>query len=114
MKKFLIIYYAPQEIRQQMAVLTPEQQRAQISAWTAWAQNCGNMLLDFGAPLLNGKLIMAGGTVFDSISEVTGYSLLQAPDGASVVEALKNHPHFQSGDQCRIEMLEMAVLPSMS
>ena len=37
MSKFMVLYRAPESVREQMANATPEQRQAGLEAWRAWA-----------------------------------------------------------------------------
>jgi hypothetical protein len=49
--RFLVVYNSPVSARQQMAAATPEQAKAGMEAWIAWAQKAGGAVIDLGTPL---------------------------------------------------------------
>jgi hypothetical protein len=51
MAKFMVLYLADQSARDQMAQGTPDQRKAGMDAWMAWASSAGKMIVDLGAPL---------------------------------------------------------------
>ena len=56
-----------------MTNVTPEEMQKGMEPWMAWAERCGDSLVDMGAPLGGGqKLTKSGSTPSDK--EVTGYS----------------------------------------
>ena len=112
MKKFLIVYHATADAMEQMAKLTPEQQKAGMDPWMSWAKECGSALVDLGTPLANGKSLTPQGAV-GSRKEVTGYSIMQADSMDRVLGLLKKHPHFMMPGQCSIEVHEALALPGM-
>ena len=44
MKKFLVLYRAPNTSFEQMMKATPEQQKAGMDAWMAWGQQAGGAI----------------------------------------------------------------------
>jgi hypothetical protein len=83
MKKFLVIYHAPQSFLDGMANATPEDHQKGMEPWMAWAARCGSSLVDMGAPLVGGqKLSQSGSSASDK--QVVGYSILQAEDMAGI------------------------------
>ncbi len=113
MKKFIVIYHATNEAMKQMANATSEQQKAGMEAWMKWAQQCGNKLVDMGAPLMGGQSLGADGKHKNSAKEVTGYSVLQARDMKEAIALLQGHPHFGMPDLCTIEVHETMPIPEM-
>ena len=110
MKKFIVIYHAPAEAMAQMANATPEQKMEGMKPWMAWAERCGDQLVDLGAPLFGGQRLSPDGTSQNSARDVSGYSILQAVDMAGVKALLKGHPHLQWTGGCDIEVHECASM----
>jgi len=91
-----------------MAKATPEQSKAGMDAWMAWAKKAGSAVVDLGAPLgesavLEGK----GGPGF-----LGGYSLVQAESLAAAKKIFVGHPHFEAPGGA-IELLEVLSIPGM-
>jgi hypothetical protein len=105
MSKFLVLYRATSTAAEQMASGTPEQARAGMEAWMAWAQRAGEAVVDLGAPL---AVVEAGGDAGDPVG---GYSILQADDAEALVKVLDGHPHAAMGGT--IEILEFLSMPGM-
>ena len=113
MKKFIVIYHAPDEAsKKKAASFTSEQMKEGMKSWMDWAQKCGMGLVDIGRPLANGMKVTKDG-VSKSLKEVMGYSVLQAETMEEAVAMLKNHPHNQWVDGCSIEVHESTPLPGM-
>lgn len=112
MKKFIVIYHAPMEAAQKMAMATPEEAKKGMEPWMAWAQKIGSGMVDMGTPLGNGMVVTKSGTN-PSQKEVVGYSILQANNMDEAVEMLKGHPHLDWVDGCSIEVHEGLPLPGM-
>lgn len=110
MSRFLVVYHAPTAVMDQMASMSPEQQKAGMDAWMTWAKSCGDALVDLGMPLANGKSVTPAGTV-GSDKEVCGFSVMQADSMDNVIGLLKTHPHFMMPGQCSIEVHEAMPLP---
>jgi hypothetical protein len=112
MKKYVVVYHAPEDVMAQMAMATPEQAKAGMEAWMAWAKRCGAALVDLGAPLAHGKSLTSSGAT-RSTKQVCGYSVMQADSMDTVIGLLKTHPHFMTPGQCSIEVHEAQALPGM-
>lgn len=111
MKKFLVLYQAPVSAREQLARATPEQAKAGMDAWMAWANKAGKSIVEMGMPLGSGKELQ-GSTVKEGKTTVTGYSILQCDSVDSVTKLLKDHPHLKMPN-FSIELLEFLPLPGM-
>jgi hypothetical protein len=111
MKKFLVLYRAPTSSFEQMKAATPEQQKAGMDAWMAWAKKSGPSIVDMGAPL--GKSLRV---TKDNSSPITndfgGYSILQAESKEALAQNLKGHPHFMTPEGF-IEIIELMPVPGM-
>jgi len=110
MKKFIVVYYAPQEAMEKMASANPEEMAEGMKPWMDWKERCGEGLVDMGTPLGGGKK-MTGSGVADSDKGVVGYSILQAENMDGAVKILKDHPHLQWTEGCQIEVYESMPLP---
>jgi len=111
MKKFIVLYHTPPEAQEQTAAPSPEEMEEGMKPWMAWAEKCGDHLVDLGNPLVNGKNIDVKGNVRDSIRQVSGYSILRAEDVEQARSLLNNHPHLSWHDGCEIELHEVMPLP---
>ncbi len=113
MKKFIVTYHAPAEATAQMADPTPEQMEEGMKPWIAWAEKCGDQLVDLGTPLMGGQLLRTDGSSSDSQREVTGYSILQANSMEEAKALMDDHPHLGWNKGCQIEIHESVPLPGM-
>ncbi|MEQ8470177.1 MAG: YciI family protein [Marinoscillum sp.] len=109
MKKFLVIYHAPQSVVEQMAQATPEQRAESMKPWMEWKEALGDKMLDLGAPLFGGQKLNPNGSVAPSQKEVTGYSMIQAGDMEEAKSLLEGHPHLAAGG-CEIEVHEAMAM----
>ena len=57
MKKFLILYKSSASAMEQMAKSTPEQAKAGMEMWMAWAGKAGPAIVDLGAPVGNAHAV---------------------------------------------------------
>lgn len=112
MKKFVVIYYASAAATKQMEGKGPEEMKKGMEPWMAWAEKCGDRLVDMGTPLGNGKNVTSSGSS-GSDRNVVGYSILQAEGMEKAVEMLKNHPHLGWAAGCELEVYESLPLPKM-
>lgn len=109
MPKFLVLYHSPASFREQMADATPEEMKAGMEAWMAWAGRAGDGLADLGSPLAGAMRVEQGSTTADG-GDVAGYSILQADSADAAAELLADHPHLQMPANS-IEVLEFMPTP---
>jgi len=111
MKKFLVLYKAPTASFEQMMKATPEQQKAGMEAWMAWAGKAAGTIVEMGAPL--GKSLRVTPKEVSPIkNDLGGYSILQGESKEAVAETLKGHPHFMTPDGF-LEIIEIMPVPGM-
>ncbi|MFH1591118.1 MAG: hypothetical protein ABIC95_04270 [archaeon] len=110
MKKFIVLYYSSPSAMEKMKESNPEDKKKEMEGWMQWAKNCGDGLVDMGAPLGNGQQVTADGSSASG-SKVTGYSVLQADDMEKAVAMLQGHPHLGWSDGCEIEIHECMQMP---
>ena len=111
MKKYVVIYHAPQDFMEQSASNDPAEMEKGMEDWMVWAKNCGDKLVDMGLPLMGGKRLLPDGTSDNSSREVCGYSVLQAENMEEAKELLKGHPHLAWNGACEIEVHEAMPMP---
>ena len=109
MTKFIVLYRSALSARDQMASATPEQAKAGMEAWMAWAGKAGDAIVDLGAPLEGAAQIGAGSTAGGQ-AQITGYSILQAESVDALASILDAHPHLQMPGSS-IEVLEFLPTP---
>ena len=96
MKKYIVIYHAPEELMAQSANASPEDMDKGMEDWMKWAAKCGDQLIDLGNPLMGGQKLSPDGNSQSSTRGVAGYSILQAADMDDVKSLLIGHPHLAS------------------
>jgi hypothetical protein len=111
MKKFLVLYKAPQAAFDQMKKATPEQQKAGMDAWTGWSKKAQSQIVDMGAPLGKSMRVTPGGAS-PTTNDLGGYSVMQAESKEALAESMKNHPHFMMKDGF-VEIVELMPMPGM-
>jgi hypothetical protein len=109
MKKFLVLYKSSVPASEQMKGATPEQMKAGMDLWMAWAKKAGNAIVDLGSPVGN-PMKLTGGSVAPSDSQDGGFSILQADSSKKLAELLKDHPHFKAPG-ASIETFEFLQMP---
>jgi hypothetical protein len=107
MKKFLVLYKAPQASFDQMMKAPPEQQKAGMDAWMAWSQRTGHPLVDLGAPLGKTLKVTPAGAS-PTKNDLGGYSMMQGESKEAVGALLEDHPHLMTPDGT-IEVMPMPV-----
>jgi hypothetical protein len=111
MTKFFVLYNSPVSAAEMMANATPEETKAGMDAWMAWAQKNGESLVDFGLPLGSSMHIEAGSASPGS-SQASGYSIVQTESLDSAAKMLEDHPHLQTQGGS-IDVLECLPMPGM-
>ncbi len=101
MSKFIVLYTSDASSEEQVQQ-SADGGETEMREWMAWGEKTGPALLDFGAPLHNGRHLGSAG-VQASTAKVTGYSFIEAADADAAVALLAEHPHLKNGD---IEVLE--------
>lgn len=109
MPKYVVLYAAPVSASDQMENNDPAMAAEVMKAWTDWATNVGDGMVDLGLPVGNGRKVTSSGAS-DASTEVAGYSILQASDMDSALGLLKVHPHLQMPG-ASIEVYETLDLP---
>jgi hypothetical protein len=112
MKKFLVLYHSSASAREQMAQGTPEQMKAGMDMWMAWAGKHKASLVDLGQPVGPGKHLSKPGVVENAKETIGGYSIVQAGSLDEAVKAFHEHPHFHAPNGS-ITVLEMMPIPGM-
>lgn len=111
MKKYLVLYRSTVSGADQIANATPEQAKAGMEAWMAWAQRAGSGIVDLGHPV--GHPHYFSGPPSSSASHhIGGFSILQAEDEGALRILLVGHPHLQVPG-ASIEALEVLSIPGM-
>ena len=110
MKKFIVFYQAPASAMAKMAESTPEQKEEGMKVWYAWRDSLGDKLIDFGTPLMQGRRLEPNGSIKDSRSEVTGYSIFNAASKEEAESLLSSHPHLNWTDGVALEVHECIPL----
>jgi hypothetical protein len=103
MSKFMILYRAPNYAREQMENATPEQRRAGLEAWRAWASRVDYAIADLGSPLAHTTHVGPGAASTDGVA---GYTILQAGSAEEVETILDGHPHLTMPG-ASVEVLEI-------
>lgn len=109
MKKFLVLYKASRSGFEQMMKATPEQQKAGMDAWMAWAEKASSFVVDLGAPLGKTLKVTPDGPS-PTRNDLGGYSIMQGESKEALAEKLKGHPHFMMKDGF-IEIVELMAMP---
>ncbi len=110
MKKFIVIYNAPATAMAKMATATPAEKAKGMKPWMAWKDSLGDRLLEMGSPFMPGHRIRPGGESEASGTEITGYSLIQAPDLDEAKSLVAEHPHLAWTDGCTIDLHEFVPM----
>jgi hypothetical protein len=102
--KFMVLYLAPVSAEQQINV-SPEEMKKGMEPWMAWYKKSGKAIVDVGTPLGKGMCVDKKGNCKGQ-SQVTGCSIVQAKDMATVKAMVADHPHLMM-PKASIEVFEM-------
>ena len=108
MQKYLVLYHASSAAMQAMMDFRSEDMTAIMESWKAWAERCGDGLVDM-SPLSPGGRMTASGSSANEMGVVT-YSVLQAENMEAAQALLADHPHLGNAG-CEIEVYETMSLP---
>jgi len=111
MKKFMVLYRAPQASFEKMMKATPEEQKAGMDAWMAWGNKAKASIVDMGAMLGKTMKVTPAGAS-PSRNDIGGYSILQGESKEAVAASLKGHPHFMTPDGF-IDVSDIVEVPGM-
>ena len=111
MTRFMVIYNSQMSAAEVMANSTPEEMKAGMDAWMAWAQEHGDAIVDFGQPL-EARVHLESGTSTAGTNQASGYSILQSDSIDALTKALENHPHLHVAGNT-IDVLEVLPMPGM-
>jgi hypothetical protein len=109
MSKFMILYRAPASAREQMENATPEQRRAGLEAWRAWASRVDYAIADLGSPLAHTTHVGPGAASTDGVA---GYTILQAGSAEEVETILDGNPHLTMPG-ASVEVLEIIPMEDL-
>ena len=104
MARYIVFYVAPESWETKEGV-TPEDMQKGMEAWMAWAQRCGDSLVDMGGRLGGGSTITKSGTSPGG-TNVRGYSFLEAETLEAAQALLTGHPHLDWAEGYEIEVHE--------
>jgi hypothetical protein len=112
MARFLVLYNSKMSAAEVMANATPEEAKAGMDAWMAWAQTAGDAVVDLGAPL-GESLHLEPGTAGRGSNEASGYSIVEADSLDGAAKVLQDHPHLHVPGNT-IDVLEFLPMPGMA
>ena len=110
MNKYLVVYHAPLSYHEKVKEMKPEEKMAEMGKWHEWSENCGDAMVDMGAPLKGGMKVMKSSNKTGT-REVVGYSMIQAKSMDAAMEIMKSHPHLLQDNSCEIEIHEATPMP---
>jgi hypothetical protein len=100
----MVLYTNPTPAEAQLN-MSPEEVTKGMEPWNAWFKKSGNTIVDIGTPLTNAQRLTKKSSD-KCMTEVTGYSILQAENMEAAKAMLSDNPHFKM-PEAGIEVLEM-------
>ena len=108
MTKFILLYNGPATPMEQM---TPEQGQAVMEKWQAWIERVGGALIDVGAPMANGEVVVDDGSP-GAATQLNGYTIVEADDTNAVRALLDGHPFLSDhSGRFSVEIHELLPVP---
>lgn len=111
MKKFMVFYNSPKTAMELMKDPDSAESKAMMVAWMAWARKCGEAVVDLGMPL-GGSMTITKDSKTESVTPITGYSIMKAENMSSVIEMFNSHPHLEMAGNS-IDIYEILMMPGM-
>ena len=110
MTKFLLLYTATSEVREQMQKMSPEDMKAGMEPWTKWFSQVGENMVDMGAQLGHAMTVTKEGEQPGN-PEITGYTIISAENIEGAMKAAQMNPLLErEGTSVEVhELLPMAM-----
>lgn len=109
MKKFLVLYMAPNALMREWMQKPAEERKAaeekMQADWQAWMKEHASVFADLGGGAGKTKRITKGGTA-DSTNDIMLYSLVQGESEEEITKLFETHPHFGI-PEASIEIMEV-------
>ena len=96
MPRYVVLYRASPSTRDRMLSSMPDETKAGMDAWVAWATGAGSALIEGGGQLARVAQLGAAVEGADDDS-VSGFSIIEADTVETVTALLSNHPHLKVG-----------------
>jgi|SRR5690349_23528923 len=97
MKKFILFYKGP---------ATPP--GTSHEKWPIWFNRIGEHLVDIGSPMDNGFALHSDGSKSDFVTNLNGYSIVQAEKIGDVISLVQDHPFLSNGNgEYSVEVFEL-------
>jgi len=112
MKKFLVLYYATKELRDEMQQKDKDQMKEVMKAWFDYKDKLGEKMVDFGTPFGKGTRVSQSGSE-DTNDDLVGYQMIQAEDLDEAKALVQDHPHVTSDQRATLELHPLMQMPKM-
>lgn len=87
-------------------------EKAGITAWSKWATEHKDAIVDMGSPLGKTKRIDKTG-ITDTRNELGAWTVVKAASQDAAATLFLNHPHFAIFPGDRVEVMECLPIPGM-
>jgi hypothetical protein len=111
--RYIVLYHAPESVRERLARATPEEAQQGVQAWADWSEEVGSALLDPGAPVGRSVVLDEAGPT-DRQSSVVGMSILEADSMEAALKHVEGHHHLRWAPGCEITVLEEMAIPELA
>ncbi len=113
MKRYLLLFTAPTEVREKMQSASPEEMKAAMQPWMDWFAKVGEKMVDKGMPLANAMTVTKEGVMPGNV-EFVGYDVVQAENIDEAMDIAKESPHLDRGEGTTVEVHEMMDMPGLN
>jgi hypothetical protein len=96
MPRFLITYHGVMDTPP-----TPEAREQMMSAFMTWAGSVGDNMVDPGSPLGPSRIVTSDGDSLGN-TEIGGYTIIDADDLDTAVDAVRSHPFLSRGGTLQV------------
>lgn len=110
MKKFMIQHFCPPAEMKAMMTKSPEEMQSVMQQRQVWMQDCGEMMLDTWAPLMNGTRLTPWSVGGADEWSVSWYMMMQAESREAVIEKLHTSPLMKDGASWYVDVYEIKAM----
>ena len=106
MKKYMVFGFTNLDKFDPNKEPSKEEREQIMNDWRKWMEDMGDLLIDMGSPLINGKSIESSGESELPCSNLAGYMKFYATDFDHAMKLLNQSPLFGNGHAQNYELFE--------
>ena len=109
MKKFMVFGFTNPDTVDLSQEPTKEEREDIMKKWRVWMEEMGELLIDMGSPLINGKAVNQTGELNRDVSHLAGYMKFSAENFEHALQLLNKSPLFNKGHGQNYELFECVM-----